>query len=197
MVSSLCPLIAASQGKSDTRVSSRTTENYEAVSTAIFSYLSLLSKSGPQPEAFREIQSLSELSFAFAEKASSPSDYASDLASNLSAPWPREWSLSTPYLTREFDGEAFKKTLDLLTIERCRITLSSQALPKSVAGTWDKKEPIYGTEYKVEKFSDEFLDAVSCSSRALDHSRQLILTSRLPHPGKEGGFYRRLPPSEA
>lgn len=136
-------------------------ENYEQIATAVFSYLGLLAKSGPQPDAFQEVQSLADLNFQFAEKSSSPSDYASDLASQLSGPWPKEWTLSQPWLMRGFDGEQVKKTLECLTVEKCKLTLASQTLPKAVAarGTWDKTEAIYKTEYRVEKFSDEFVKA--------------------------------------
>ncbi|KAL7413771.1 Metalloenzyme, LuxS/M16 peptidase-like protein [Mrakia frigida] len=155
-------------------------ENYEQISTAIFSYLGLLAKSGPQPAAFEEVQSLATLNFQFAEKSSSPSDYASDLASQLSGPWPKEWTLSQPWLMRGFDAEKVKETLECLTVEKCKLTVASQELPKAVAerGTWDRKEAVYGTEFRVEKFSQEFLDAaakaVSLKEFALPEPNQFI-----------------------
>lgn len=66
---------------------------------------------------------------------------------------------------RSFDAAKVKETLECLTVEKCKLTLASQQLPKVVAarGTWDRKEAVYGTEFRVEKFSNEFLEAVSRS----------------------------------
>lgn len=136
-------------------------ESYEAVCQTIFSYLSLLSRSGPQPASFLEIQALASLSFAFAEKSSAPARTATALARRLSKPWPREWLLSTPYLSREYDPDAVERTLKMLRVERCRIKVASRTLPKGVDGTFNKVEPIYGTEFRVEKISDRFLSDVS------------------------------------
>ena len=64
---------------------------------------------------------------------------------------------------RGFDAEKVKETLECLTVEKCKLTVASQELPKAVAarGTWDRKEAVYGTKFRVEKFSEEFLEAVS------------------------------------
>lgn len=157
-------------------------ENYEAVAQAVFANLRLLLEAGPQPETFAEVKALADLSFKFAEKSSSPSDYASDVASNLSGPWPKEWTLSQAWLVREFDAEGVRKTLEGLTVDRCKLTVASQELPKSVAarGGYDKKEPIYGTEYRVERLSEEFVKQVNLL--ALVRSQVASLLTRYFRP---------------
>lgn len=110
------------------------------------------------------MSSLASLSFEFVEKSSSPSDDASELATQLSGPYPKNWVLSQPYLMREFDEGAVRGTLEVLVdVGKCKMLVAAQALPKGVEqrGSWDRKEAIYGTEFRIEKFSDEFVKAVS------------------------------------
>ncbi|CDZ96447.1 related to ste23-metalloprotease involved in a-factor processing [Phaffia rhodozyma] len=140
-------------------------ENYDQVALAIFTYLDLLYRSGPQPGAYTEVSSLAALSFQFVEKSSSPSDDASELAVQLSAPYPKEWVLSQPYLMRAFDETLVRETLDVLVdVGKCKMVLAGKKLPAEVekkVGTWDRKEAIYGTEFRVDKFGEEFVRAAS------------------------------------
>lgn len=118
--------------------------------------------SASQAQTFDECATLASLSFRFAEKSSSPADDASDLASQLSGPWPKDWTLSQQYLMREFDERQVRDVIaHLANIDEVKGTLAGQKLPKSMTGrTWDKKEKIYGTEYLIERFSEDLVKAV-------------------------------------
>jgi insulysin len=54
-------------------------------------------------------------------------------------------------------------TLQLLDPRRAAIGLTCKEVPADVGGEFDLKEPIYGTEYKQTRLSDEFLKDVSGS----------------------------------
>lgn len=134
----------------------------------MFAYLRLLSSAPPasQAQTFDECATLASLSFQFAEKSSSPADDASDLASQLSGPWPKDWVLSQQYLMRSFDeGQVRDVVRRLADIGEVKGMLAGQKLPKSMEGrTWDQKEKVYGTEYRVEKFSEQLVKAVRPAS---------------------------------
>lgn len=115
-----------------------------------------------QSQTFDECATLASLSFQFAEKSSSPADDASDLASQLSGPWPKDWTLSQQYLMRDFDERQVRDVVGRLAdVDQVKGMLAGQKLPKSMANrTWDKKEKVYGTEYLVERFSEDLVKAV-------------------------------------
>lgn len=122
--------------------------NYEKVVAAMFKYLDLLRSTPVQKWVFDEVQQLCELAYRFKEK-SPPSSYTSGLSSQMQQPYPREWILSGPYLTREFDLDLIQNTLQCLSPEKCRIFVASQQLPDG-SKVWDSKERWYGTEYKLQ-----------------------------------------------
>lgn len=122
--------------------------NYDKVVAAMFKYLDLLRSTPFQQWAYEEVQQLCELAYRFKEK-SPPSSYASGLSSQMQQPYPREWILSGPYLTREFDLELIQNTLLCLSPEKCRVFVAAQQLPDG-SKVWDKKERWYGTEYKLQ-----------------------------------------------
>lgn len=130
--------------------------NYEKVVSSIFKYIHLLKTSPVQEWAFKEVQQLCELAFRFKEK-SPPSSYASALSSQMQMPFPREWVLSGPYLTREFDQELVRSTMDWLSPEKCRVFIAAQQMPDGTK-TWDQKEKWYGTEYKLSPISEQLLN---------------------------------------
>ncbi|PWN91280.1 hypothetical protein FA10DRAFT_249471 [Acaromyces ingoldii] len=121
--------------------------NYEKVVAAIFRYIELL-KSQQIPEwSFKEVQQLCELAFRFKEKTP-PSSYASGLSSQMQLPYPRDWILSGPYLTRDFDLDLIRSTAACLRPENCRVSIAAQQLPDG-SQAWDLRERWYGTEYKI------------------------------------------------
>ena len=132
-----------------------TIANYEKVAQTIFSYIQLLRSTPPQEWAFKEISMLSEMSFKFSEK-SKPDHYVTRLSEYLHKPYPRQNLLSAPYIMKLFDKDQIIKTLSMLDVEHCRVTVASQSpLP---GFTYDKKEQWYGTEYTLAPLPKVLLD---------------------------------------
>ncbi|TBU42064.1 Metalloenzyme, LuxS/M16 peptidase-like protein [Dichomitus squalens] len=142
-------------------------ENYESLVQSVFKYIALLKASEFPPWQQRERSLISATRFRFAEKRR-PDDYAVWVSEHMAWPVPRELILSAPQLVEEWDvndpvngGESeVREILDSLTIERSRTVLMAKAEEhERVRGkdlTWEK-EPWYGTPYRVERFSEEFV----------------------------------------
>ncbi|CAG8671772.1 12592_t:CDS:2, partial [Racocetra fulgida] len=105
----------------------------------------------PLTEKELRVQSIASIDFRFQEKYS-PSYYTSKLAVQMQRPYPRELILSGSHLIREYNPELILEGLNCLCWDKCIITLSSKLL-KGL----DKKEKWFGTEYKLEKISEELL----------------------------------------
>ncbi|CAO1621115.1 unnamed protein product [Jaminaea pallidilutea] len=137
-------------------------QNYQNVVASIFRYIELL-KQSPIPEwNYNEVASLCDLAFRFKEKVP-PSSYVSALSTQMQVPYPREWILSGPYLTREFNRESISDTLACLAPERCRITIAAQECPDG-SKACDQKEKWYGTEYKLTPLPTSLLSQAPSSA---------------------------------
>ena len=160
-------------------------QNYDKVVAAMFKYLELLRQGDSLQEwAFKEVQQLSELGFRFKEK-SPPSSYASQLAQQMQVDYPREWILSGPYLTREFNLDLIKALLDQLKPSTCRVFVAAQRLPDGTE-SWDQKEKWYGTEYKLMGLPESLLEFQKqpASDLALPRPNSFI-PENFSVPGKE------------
>jgi insulysin len=135
-------------------------DNYQSVVSTIFSYLALLAAAPSQAlrDAYAENHQTRRLEFAYLEKSSSASRYASNLATRLSGPWPREEVVSSAHIVREeFDEELFRGAVESLRkAGECRVMVAGWEMPKAAKAKWDRKEDIYGTEFRLEKFGEEF-----------------------------------------
>lgn len=141
--------------------------NYDEVVAAIFKYIELLRDgSSLQEWAFKEVQQLGELSFRFKEKLP-PSSYASQLAAQMQVDYPREWLLSGPYLTRDFNVDLIKGLLDQLKPTTCRVFVAAQQMPDG-SEAWDKKEKWYGTDYKLMGLPQKLLQFQTQAKAAED-----------------------------
>ncbi|ORY34641.1 putative A-factor processing enzyme [Naematelia encephala] len=131
-------------------------EHYQDVAIAIFKYIALLRSEPPSSSAFNEIKRIAEISFKFADKGKNQ-HYATSLSNLLQEPVPRDQIVSARSLLGEFDAEVLSQALQLLDPRRAVIGVTAKELPKEVEGSFDQKEPIYGTEYKQIPFSEELL----------------------------------------
>ncbi|KAI0636675.1 insulin-degrading enzyme [Trametes polyzona] len=142
-------------------------ENYETLIHSVFKYISMLRSSSFPAWYQRERSLISATRFRFAEKRR-PDDYAVWVAEHMSWPVPRDLILSAPQLVQEWDesdpvngGEReMRAMLDTLTVERSRTVLMAKAEEfERVRGKdlqWET-EPWYGTPYRVERLSEEFV----------------------------------------
>jgi len=134
-------------------------EHYEDVAEAIFKYTSLLRAMPPTEEVFNEIKAIAGLSFRFAERGSTIT-YANTLATWMQSPVPREKILTAKYLLEDFNYDQLAASLQLLDPRRATVAVICRELPKNLNMTFDKKEPIYGTEYCERMLSSEFMKEV-------------------------------------
>ena len=129
--------------------------NYDKVVGAVFRYVELLKESQIPEWSFREVQQLCDLAFRFKEK-SPPSSYTSGLSSQMQLPYPRDWVLSGPYLTRDFDPKQIRDVADCLNPTNCRVSVAAQSMPDGTK-EWDQRETWYGTEYKLTPIPSQLL----------------------------------------
>ncbi|OJT08672.1 Insulin-degrading enzyme [Trametes pubescens] len=146
-------------------------EQYETLILSIFKYIALLRSSSFPAWYQRERSLISATRFRFAEKRR-PDDYAVWVSEHMAWPVPRDLVLSAPQLTQEWDesdqvdgGEReMRALLDTLTVESSRTVLMAKADEyERVRGkdlVWEK-EPWYGTPYRVERLSEEFVKKAS------------------------------------
>ncbi|XP_045108140.1 insulin-degrading enzyme-like isoform X1 [Portunus trituberculatus] len=126
-------------------------EHVEDIVTAVFQYLNLLKKEGPQQWVFDECRDLSSMTFRFKDKEQ-PQSYTCGLAEQLHY-YPLDEVLCGGYLLSEFKPELINMVLEHLTPESIRIAVVGKALEEKVTCT----EKWYGTCYKMECVEEELL----------------------------------------
>ena len=118
----------------------------------------------------QEVAKLSAIRFRFAEKKR-PDDYATWISEHMAWPMPTELLLAAPRLTWDWQSDADKQAgeakvmeyLDQFRIENSRAVLMApqsdhtRLQPDLIWG----KEPWYGTEYAVKRFSDDLVNEAS------------------------------------
>ena len=140
-------------------------QNHKKVAQIVFAYIEMLRATPPQEWAFKEQAMLNEISFRFVEKRK-PSDYVTQLCTQMQKPYPREWLLSAPWLLKDWNSDLVREQLAGLTARNCRITVVSQ---EPVDGLeFDKKEQWYGTRYRVEPFTKEILQVPAAEELGAD-----------------------------
>lgn len=123
----------------------------DEVPQLVFQYINLLKIEGPKEYVFEENKLLGYIKFNFMEK-SNPMEYVLKLTSYMHY-FPFEDTLSANLLLENYNPQLISEMLAFLTPENCSIAISS----KSFEGKTDLKEKYYGTDYKIEEFSQEFL----------------------------------------
>ena len=101
-------------------------------------------------------------------------------------PIPRDLLLSAPQVIWDWDsqeGEAkVKEYLDTLRLTEGRVVLMASAEEHARLfpnATWEK-EPWYGTEYRVERFDDEFIEKVIFVSAPTGNSHLIFIHRPTP-----------------
>ncbi|PFH54234.1 hypothetical protein AMATHDRAFT_53111 [Amanita thiersii Skay4041] len=138
-------------------------QNYRSIILAAFKYLSLLRSSKFESHIQKEIAMLSQIHFRFSEKRR-PDSYATWISERMAWPVPRNLILSAPQLVEEWDQDtqtqqAIIDYLDSFRINEGRVVLMAKTEEHAKIAphaTW-LKEPWYGTEYRVERFDENFL----------------------------------------
>jgi insulysin len=143
-------------------------KNHRSVMLAVFKIISLLRSSEFPVWYQREMSLISQTRFRFKEK-NKPESYAIWISTHMTWPVPPELVLSAPQLVWEWDEsdsdegglKEIRKILETLTVDKGRAVLMAKAEEhKKISATdavWET-EPVYGTQYKVEKLEKDFVE---------------------------------------
>lgn len=128
-------------------------EHTDEIASAVFQYMNLLRKVGPQSWVFEELKNLGVMRFRFKSKET-PIHYVPSLTDCMHK---YDWKdiLSAPYVADDYKPELISELMSHLVPEKVRIALVS----KSFEGKTDKVEKYYSTEYTVEKIPEAKINA--------------------------------------
>lgn len=133
-------------------------DNWKEVLKIVFMYINMIREMEPQEWVLKELQQVAEIDFRFRQKEPA-SRFTSHMSSVMQRPYPREWLLSAGTLIREFDPVVIRKALDCLRPDKFRIFITAQTSPGDI-GEMNQTEKWYGTEYRVDKISKDFLSEI-------------------------------------
>lgn len=133
-------------------------ENVDNIIKLVYQYLNMLRQQKPVKWVFDEMNNLGKISFIFKDKEN-PIKLVSSASSDLHIYGMREILTANYYLTK-FEAEEIQSLFDYLSPEKMRVTVVS----KKYEGKTDTKEPWYGTDYKIEKMSEQQLNELKACS---------------------------------
>lgn len=128
-------------------------QNSDAVTNAVFGYISLLQNKGIDQWRFDEQKALSEQAFNFME-ASSPIHFVSGLAFNMPR-YPVQQVLHAPYAMENFDAGLVRQYLSYLTPENLLLTRISPDVET------DQVSPWFEGDYRLTAFDSKQVKPVS------------------------------------
>lgn len=141
-------------------------KEYRNVILATAKYFALLRESTFAPFHQKELVTLAKTRFRFQEKRR-PDDYATRIAERMARGYPRDLLLSAPLLVWDWDDykhegggeEKIREYLESFRLEKGRVILMAQKGDLESVGFRDhwETEPWYGTEYRVERFDEDFV----------------------------------------
>lgn len=141
-------------------------QNYREVLLYITKYLSLLRSSTFDAFHQKELVDLATIRFRFQEKRR-PDDYATRIAEHMARPYPKELLLSASQLVWEWDqstgDEKIREYLDSFRLQNGRAVLMAKKedLERLDPNSAWESEPVYGTEYRVERLDEAFIKKAS------------------------------------
>ena len=129
-------------------------KKYQEVAKIAFQYIEMLRVSLPQDWIYFELEAISRANFKFKQKMS-PARTVSGLAKVLEREYiPVQHILSTSVFTKN-EPDKVLEILESLTVQNSRMTLIAKSLQTNLTEKW------YGTEYSVEPYSEEFIQALN------------------------------------
>ncbi|GLV31928.1 Insulin degrading metalloproteinase [Carabus blaptoides fortunei] len=143
--------------------------------TLVFQCFNMLRKMGPQKWIYEEHRDICNMHFRFKDKES-PSQYISTVVQSIHD-YPLEEVLSGPYILSEYRPDIVEQLLEDFNPDNMRLAV----IAKKYAGQTDQIEPWYGTEFKVEKISENKLanwkNAGFCDELKLPERNEFIPTN--------------------
>ncbi|XP_046617809.1 nardilysin-like [Neodiprion virginianus] len=128
-------------------------KHLKEVLDAVFSYIKLMCKSGPQKRIYDEIHQTEENSFRFTDEISAV-DYVENLSESM------RLYASTDYITGsdlyfEYNPEGIKACMDALTPDNVNIVLFDKKFNDS---DFDKVEPWFNTKYTDTEIPNDWIE---------------------------------------
>ncbi|KTW26034.1 hypothetical protein T552_03303 [Pneumocystis carinii B80] len=128
-------------------------DNYEDIIGLLFKFLKMLKDEGPQKTYFDELIQIDEIFFRFQDLPQLTS-YVSDLARNMQDLYLDDVDILRNTYVSEYNSTHITQLLDQLRDDNYYLFISTKDRPDE----WDKREPWYDSEYKVESFSSTLLE---------------------------------------
>ncbi|XP_076237531.1 nardilysin [Calliopsis andreniformis] len=128
-------------------------EHLEDVLNAIFSFINLLRKEGPQKRIYDEIHQIEETNFKFIDECS-PAQYVEDLSENMHYFPPRDYITGSD-LYFEYNPEAIRECLNYLTPDDVNIIIFDKKFDDK---EFDKVEPWFNTKYTDTEIPKEWIE---------------------------------------
>ncbi|ODV92635.1 hypothetical protein CANCADRAFT_56288 [Tortispora caseinolytica NRRL Y-17796] len=143
----------------DVELSKHAVDQWRTVLDIVFQYLTVLKNAGPQDWIFDELREMSVIEFKYRHKIG-----AANTASRLAAAMqkihiPRDRLLSASSVFVTYKPEVISQFGEYFSPNNFRCMLVSQDYP----GDWDQTEKWYGTQYRIEQFSKDFLSSLGSS----------------------------------
>lgn len=132
-------------------------ENIRSVLKAIFSYVKMLQREGPNERVFREVQAIDQMQFRFSEEESAV-DNVETLSENMQF-YPPEDYITGSELSYEYKPDEIKLFLDMMTPSNANIILNAHNSDDSVV--YDKVEPWFKTRYTYEDIADDLREELN------------------------------------
>jgi insulysin len=169
--------LALCQGSSLFRVDIELTkqglQTYEEIVVVLFQYIAMMQHEGPQEWIVEKLMRSSQMNFRFRAK-SPPGDTVVKLAGDLQAPHPGNTLLSGPATIQKYDVELVRGAISYLRPDNFTLTI----VDPDNTGVFDKKEPYYGAEFRVEHIPPRFICAINNAFCRTSVSEELSLPVR-------------------
>ncbi|XP_017877300.1 nardilysin-like [Ceratina calcarata] len=128
-------------------------ENLPDVLNAVFSFINLARREGPQKRIYDEIHQIKETNFRFTEE-SLPVEYVEELCENMHYYPPIDY-ITGSELHFEYNPEAIEDCMSYLTPERVNIIVSNKKYNEEEL---DKVEPWFKTKYAAAEIPPESVE---------------------------------------
>ncbi|XP_014231468.1 nardilysin [Trichogramma pretiosum] len=126
-------------------------ENFDKVLEAVFSYINLLRREGPNKRLFDEIQQIQGINFRFTDETE-PCDYVENLCENMQL-YPSIHYIEGPNLTFNYDADVIQECLDALNPADVNILTFDK---KYNEDEFDMVEPYFQTRYQCVEITEKW-----------------------------------------
>uniref|UniRef100_A0A2R9AZ71 Nardilysin convertase n=1 Tax=Pan paniscus TaxID=9597 RepID=A0A2R9AZ71_PANPA len=127
-------------------------EHFYEVAYAVFQYLKMLQKLGPEKRIFEEIRKIEDNEFHYQEQTD-PVEYVENMCENMQL-YPLQDILTGDQLLFEYKPEVIGEALNQLVPQKANLVLLSGANE----GKCDLKEKWFGTQYSIEDIENSWAE---------------------------------------